>query len=303
MRDENLGENLLVFTDAISAYTHTIESLQAALLFQDQSSTQDALMRPSLLTLLNQAGFATWWISNQTTGNDGLTTTAAISNDAQQSIWLNHARREGNSASYDEALLPALDQALRDPAPNKAIFLHLIRAHLTYALRYPPQDAFFTDQEDIADQSWRGSKGKHYINTYDNAVRYNDKIVSEIIRRAQQEDGQNFVLFFSDHGQEVYDTRPMHGQDAREPTRDMLDIPFMIWFSPEYEYANPAVVAQARLSRGLPFCLNDLTHTAADLARVSFAGFDPRRSLVSAEYAPQPRIMLNGKPYDLLDKK
>ena len=236
---------ILPFTDVISSHTHTVGSLHAALLFHTLNSTLS--LEPSLLTLMNQAGFATWWISNQTANSSRGSSIALISGDAKYQIWLNRARHEGRSVIYDDVLLPALDKALRDPAPNKAIFLHMIGAHLTYALRYPPEENFFTKSDDIPDRAWRGKNGKHYINTYDNAIHFTDKVVDAVIRMVQQEEGHSLVVFFSDHGQEVYDLRPIRGQDSRNPTRNMIDIPFILWFSRAYVEANPALVTQARL--------------------------------------------------------
>ena len=44
------------------------------------------------------------------------------------------------------------------------------------------------------------------------------------------------MLFLSDHGEEVYKDRNMAGHNEAIPTKDMFDIPFMLWRSDKYKH-------------------------------------------------------------------
>lgn len=291
---------MMVFTDAASSATHTIPSLRATLLFHDHDRDKDIdiLKTRSLIGLFNDAGFETWWLSNQTASADGLTGTAVLAGDARHMRFLNRASHEGKSTSRDEVLLPALEEVLRTPARNKAIFIHLIGSHLSYGLRYTKEFARFTDTADIPDRPWRKEENKRYVNEYDNSIAYTDHIVGEIMRIVMATPGRNLALFVSDHGQEVYDTRPIRGQDARNPTRHMLDVPFVCLASDSYSAANENFVRRMREAVDKPFSLADFSQSAAELSRIGFADFNPKKSLFSPEYSPGKRVLHNGRAYD-----
>jgi heptose-I-phosphate ethanolaminephosphotransferase len=294
-------KNLIVLSDAISAATHTIPSLQSAFLFSEFAGEQSILTAPSLIGLLNDAGFSTWWLSNQTPNSEGLTGTAIIAGDAVQQRFLNYSRSEGRSTSYDEVLLKSLEEVLADTEhKNKAIFLHLIGSHLSYHLRYPDTFNYFHTEEDLPLTSWRTANDLVYINAYDNSIRYTDYIISEILDRVAHVDGSSMMVYFSDHGQEVYDSRPIRGQDAGNQSRFMVDIPFLLWFSPEYKARNADFYAAVLQRTGKPFILDRFPHTAAALCRINFAGYNPERNLFAAEYKDTPRLLSTKQLYDKL---
>ena len=126
MRDE-----LVVFEDVISPDTHTIPSLRKVLLFSELQKGDTILTSPSVLTLLNSAGFTTYWISNQAVNVEGATGVRLFAEDAKQVSFLNMARDEGRSVSYDSVLLPELEKILGSSVERKAIFIHLMGSHLT----------------------------------------------------------------------------------------------------------------------------------------------------------------------------
>lgn len=295
-----VGNGLQVFTDVVSADTHTIPSLRKTLLFNELDADKDVLARRSLIRLLRDAGFATYWVSNQTANSDGLTGTAVLAGDASDTRFLNRARHEGNSVSHDEVLLTELSRILADPAPKKAVFLHLIGSHLSYSLRYPAQFDVFTDTPQLAPAPWRNGQDVGFINAYDNSIRYTDHIVSSVMHAVDATDTRAFVVYFSDHGQEVYDTRPIRGQDARNPSRHMVEIPFVCWLSPEYRAANPDFAAEVAGARARPFSLAWFAQSGAELARVAFEGAQPRESLFDAGYTPGPRLLPNGETYEAM---
>lgn len=301
-RLEAMRGELSVFDDVISPDTHTIPSLRKVLLFSDLAEDGNILASPSLLTLFNSAGFTTYWISNQAVNVDGATGVRVFAEDAQESAFLNMARDEGRSVSYDAVLLPQLKKLLRNGVARKAIFIHLMGSHLTYALRYPPEFGVFSSTKEIPDAPYRSERNKHYINTYDNSLRYTDFIVSQIIEDVKKAGGRSFVVYFSDHGQEVYDTRPVRGQIANDPSKHMLDIPFLCWFSPEYQAANPELMRHVKDAVHKPWMTSGFVHAAAELARLSFAGWQPEKSLFSPQYKPWERRAPNGALYDSLER-
>lgn len=299
---EAMRDELVVFDDVISPDTHTIPSLRKVLLFSELQKGDTILTSPSVLTLLNSAGFTTYWISNQAVNVEGATGVRLFAEDAKQVSFLNMARDEGRSVSYDSVLLPELEKILDNSVERKAIFIHLMGSHLTYALRYPPEFGVFSSTDDIPTKPWRTESEKQYVNTYDNSIRYTDHIVSSVINAVKRKGGDAFVVYFSDHGQEVYDTRPVRGQIANDPSKHMLDIPFLCWFSPEYQRRNAEFMQRVKGAVHKPWMTSGFADAAAELARLSFGGGKPEKAPFSASYEPWVRYAPNGSRYDSLDK-
>lgn len=299
---EAMRDELAVFEDVISPDTHTIPSLRKVLLFSELQKGDTILTSPSVLTLLNSAGFTTYWISNQAVNVEGATGVRLFAEDAKQVSFLNMARDEGRSVSYDSVLLPELEKILGSSVERKAIFIHLMGSHLTYALRYPPEFGVFSSTDDIPTKPWRTESEKQYVNTYDNSIRYTDHIVSSVINAVKRKGGDAFVVYFSDHGQEVYDTRPVRGQIANDPSKHMLDIPFLCWFSPEYQRRNAEFMQRVKGAIHKPWMTSGFADAAAELARLSFGGGKPEKAPFSASYEPWVRYAPNGSRYDSLDK-
>ncbi|WP_438883943.1 sulfatase-like hydrolase/transferase, partial [Bacillus cereus group sp. BC317] len=67
------------------------------------------------------------------------------------------------------------------------------------------------------------SDGLESYNDYDNANLYNDYVVASLIKDYKATDPNGFLLYFSDHGEEVYDTPPhkTQGRNEDSPTRHM----------------------------------------------------------------------------------
>ena len=299
---EAMRDELVVFEDVISPDPHTIPSLRKVLLFSELQKGDTILTSPSVLTLLNSAGFTTYWISNQAVNVEGATGVRLFAEDAKQVSFLNMARDEGRSVSYDSVLLPELEKILGSSVERKAIFIHLMGSHLTYALRYPPEFGVFSSTDDIPTKPWRTESEKQYVNTYDNSIRYTDHIVSSVINAVKRKGGDAFVVYFSDHGQEVYDTRPVRGQIANDPSKHMLDIPFLCWISPEYQRRNAEFMQRVKGAIHKPWMTSGFADAAAELARLSFGGGKPEKAPFSASYEPWVRYAPNGSRYDSLDK-
>ena len=73
---------------------------------------------------------------------------------------------------------------------------------------------------------------KWAIATYDNATLYNDAVMGHIFDLYRNKNA--VVVYFSDHGEEIYDYRDQRGRHVSyAPSADMLrhqnEVPFVIW--------------------------------------------------------------------------
>lgn len=102
---------------------------------------------------------------------------------------------------------------------------------MRYKFRYPEEYEVFKDRKALPD--WVTPDQLTLINEYDNAVRYNDHVVSTLIERLGAAGGKTLMAYFSDHGEDVFDTPPHDfvGRNEAKPTVPMYAVPFFVWRS------------------------------------------------------------------------
>ncbi|SEE62235.1 phosphoethanolamine transferase CptA [Pseudomonas kilonensis] len=288
---DKLKDQLSVFDNVITPRPYTIEALQQVLTFADEQNPDLYLSTPSLVSMMKQAGYKTFWITNQQTMTKRNTMLTTFSQQADEQVYLNNNRNQ-NAAQYDGDVIEPFNKALADSAPRKLIVVHLLGTHMSYKYRYPPTFNKFTDRKDVP-ASLRDDQVPTY-NSYDNAVLYNDFVVSSLIKDYAKTDPNGFLLYLSDHGEDVFDSQG-HGTLGRnegKPTAPMYTIPFMAWASPKWRESHDWNFA-GDLSR--PYSSSHLIHTWADMAGLSFDELDHSKSLVSNDFKARP--LLIGNPY------
>ncbi|MFJ7793096.1 phosphoethanolamine transferase CptA [Pseudomonas sp. NPDC096950] len=289
---DKLKDQLAIFNNVITPRPYTIEALQQVLTFADEENPDLYLTTPSLVSMMKQAGYKTFWITNQQTMTKRNTMLTTFSEQADEQVYLNNNRNQ-NAAQYDGDVIEPFNKALSDPAAHKLIVVHLLGTHMSYQYRYPPTFDKFKDRTGVP----AGVKDAEVptYNSYDNAVLYNDFVVSSLIKDYAKVDPNGFLLYLSDHGEDVFDS-PGHntlGRNENKPTAPMYTIPFMAWASPKWRDTHDWNFA-ADLSR--PYSSSQLIHTWADLAGLSFDELDRSKSLVSDSFKPRPLMI--GNPYE-----
>jgi heptose-I-phosphate ethanolaminephosphotransferase len=288
---DKLKGQLSVFDNVITPRPYTIEALQQVLTFADEENPDLYLSTPSLVSMMKQAGYKTFWITNQQTMTKRNTMLTTFSQQADEQVYLNNNRNQ-NAKQYDGDVIEPFNKALADTAPRKLIVVHLLGTHMSYQYRYPPSFNKFTDRQGVP-AGVRDDQVPTY-NSYDNAVLYNDFVVSSLIKDYARTDPNGFLLYLSDHGEDVFDS-PGHatlGRNEAKPTAPMYTIPFMAWASPKWRETHDWNFT-GDLSR--PYSSAHLIHTWADMAGLSFDELDRSKSLVSDSFTVRP--LLIGNPY------
>ncbi|MGG7554813.1 phosphoethanolamine transferase CptA [Pseudomonas frederiksbergensis] len=289
---DKLKDQLAVFDNVITPRPYTIEALQQVLTFADEENPNLYLTTPSLVSMMKQAGYKTFWITNQQTMTKRNTMLTTFSEQADEQAYLNNNRNQ-NAAQYDGDVIEPFNKALADAAPRKLIVVHLLGTHMSYQYRYPPTFNKFTDRKGVPD-GVRDDQVPTY-NSYDNAVLYNDFVVSSLIKDYAKTDPNGFLLYLSDHGEDVFDSAGHNtlGRNENKPTAPMYTIPFMAWASPKWRETHDWSFAA---DLGRPYSSSQLIHTWADLAGLSFDELDRSKSLVSDSFKPRPLMI--GNPYE-----
>lgn len=282
-----LRGQLDVFENVVTPRPYTIEALEQVLTFADQNNPDLYLTTPSVVNMMHQAGYKTFWVTNQQTMTRRNTMLTVFSEQADQQVYLNHNRNQ-NARQYDDDVLAPFAEMLKDPAPRKFIVVHLLGTHMGYRYRYPEHFERFSGTEGVPD--WVEGKALDMYNEYDNAVLFNDHVVSSLIKSFSATDPNGFLVYLSDHGEGVFDAPEQHipGRNEASPTAPMYTVPFVLWRSPQWQANHPRTFKN-ELHR--LYSSSNFIHTLADLAGLSFDELDLSKSLVSREFKPHPVLI------------
>ena len=274
---------LVAYENVTSPHAGTMAVLRTLFSFYDNDANGMWYDYGDLFDILRQAGVYTAWLSNQEAsgfyGSIGRTLGertdhVAFTSPVAHSIDL--------AERYDSEVLPLLDEELRErvaePVPAAFYVIHLMGAHEEFSKRYPPEFARFMPEDEAGRGALEDASARAVRAAYDNAVLYDDAIVDEIIRRFEDKDA--LVIFISDHGEEVYDTRAQFGHgDETSPWQ--RDVPMVFWMSNVFRTNHPADVQRIEAARGNHWQSDEMIHTLLDLMHVRVADFDETKSLLA----------------------
>ncbi len=301
-----IKDELVIFNNVISPHTHTNTSLSKVLTlasFEEPERKFDG----TVVQLFNKTGFRTYWISNQKPTGIYDTEVASMARNCEEKIFVSQEIKKDKekktitntlkssfkklNSSLDEKVLVPLKIILDKKENKKFIIVHLMGTHAMYSNRYPNDFEKFTDNPKT---KFKHKKAYKNINSYDNAILYNDYIVSEIISQVKKTDTKSYVLYISDHGEDVFQTRDMTGHTETDGTKPMYDIPFLLWRSEKFKSKDTAFVYNTNRK----YITEDLLYTLSNLSDIHFNEFDSTKSIVNKHFKPKKRMILEGEEYD-----
>ncbi len=297
-RLDAIRDQLVVFNNVVSPRPYTIETLQQVLTFADQENPDLYLTKPSLMNMMKQAGYKTYWITNQQTMTKRNTMLTNFARQTDEQVYLNNSRAQ-NSREYDGNVFEPFQRILKEPGERKLVIIHLLGTHMKYEYRYPPEYERFKDRSGTAE--WVENSQLEAINSYDNAVLYNDFVVSSLIGTLAKTQPNGMLVYFADHGEDVFDS-PGHqklGRNEGRPTVPMYTVPFILWQSEKWRASHPMVI-KGKLDRR--YSTSHFIHTWSDLVGLSYDGFDSTKSLISKDFKEIPLLVGDpAAPNSLID--
>lgn len=306
LEEERKHRNLFLFNDVVASYNSTSKSMQQIMSFFNQESNQYWAKYPLFPTLFKNAGFCNILISNQEcakSANEWDCANYYLVSPQTSGYLFDWCSQDIKQWDMDMVLDNAEEVFGRIATRNLLVY-HLIGQHVGYKERCPDSDRIFV----LSDYQYRNdltTEQKTYVAHYDNATRYNDKVVAAILDQFRDKDA--IVIYLSDHGEEVYDYRDHMGRSHEpivtpERAKYQFEVPFMIWMSDKYKENHPDVVAQVERSVDRPFMIDDLPHLMLDLAGIECEWFDPTRSVINDQFnEKRKRLLLDSKQdYDVI---
>jgi lipid A ethanolaminephosphotransferase len=226
---------LVSFKDVRSCGTATAVSVPCMFsnLTRHEYDETLAKSRDGLLDVLQHAGVSVLWKENDGGCKGVCKNVPTIEIEPKQ--FPDYC--QGDSC-YDEVLLQGLDKQITDmKSGNKVVAFHLMGSHgPTYYRRYPSADRFFLP--DCPRSDIENCSNEELVNTYDNTIRYTDKVLSQLIAKLKTLESQYNVglVYLSDHGESLgamglY----LHGTPYKFAPDDQTRVPLLTWFSPQLQ--------------------------------------------------------------------
>ena len=279
---------IVAYSDVISPHSTTVEVLSELFTFCDYESDKPWYEYHNLIDVMNAAGYKTHWLSNQESSGMWGNVAQLYANRSSMHRFTRLRDSLEDSGILDEELFPLLDEALAEASSDKNFYvLHLMGGHGLYYNRYPYSFHKFK-AEDIKLQI--GERFRDIVAQYDNAIYYNDYVVSEIINRFR--DKEALVIYVPDHGEAVYDEGgSIAGHLEENPDRHMIEIPVIFWASKKFrdKYAEKWEAIEEAADR--PYRTDDLIHTIMELADVQTEEWNAEKSVINDNFdASRPRF-------------
>lgn len=288
-RLEQETKDAYVFRDVLSGAYGTVASFRRMLTPAAINNRIDDEAEPSVVMLAKAAGYKTFWISNQ---HDRFIN-ARYADEADVAHLVNTGGGRSDRM-LDEDVLPYWDAALHDPAPRKMIFVHLLGAHAHYDLRSPTSFHRFSGSTDAVTEKMIKDGRSLWVrtlrNSYDNAMLYQDFIISRLLHSFKTDvaaAGSGAFVYTPDHAEEVGHTRDFAGHSSAEPGST---VPFLVWTSQQTD-ATTKHMLESR-----PFQTDVLDWTLLDLAHIQTRQDKPQLDLFSPAFVAPTRYIDN-KPY------
>ena len=253
---KKIENELFVFKNVRTAHVLTNDAVKSMLQLIDKNGKKSTIIH-----FFKNAGFKTFWFSNQGQNHFFDNVLKRIGMLCDQSVFINRTdfRNMVHQKYFDEELLKYFQNALRDPANKKLIILHLSGSHFPLDLRYPKKFKKFSVSE-----GYRDKKKAKVVCEYDNSILYTDYVLNETISILKAEGGISCLLYLSDHGQDIYDRKDCELTSRK--TIHAYEIPFVVWVSEDYRKANLDFINLWNLN--VNFMTDKTAYSIIDLARL-----------------------------------
>lgn len=291
---------IAVFRDVISPEGATVAVLRKLFTFADAESIaagQPWYETNNLIDVMNKAGYATHWISNQESSGIWGNVAQIFANRSTTKIFTRMRESHEETTTLDEALFPLVDEAIAHASGKDFYVIHLMGGHALYYLRYPYLfTKFLKDDLAALENSYDDTK-RTEIAQYANAIYYNDFVVGSLIGKFA--DRNALVIYLPDHGEEVYDQgSQLAGHVEEHPSRYMLEVPLIIYGSPAWRETHPEKWQQICAAVQKPYMTDDMIHTLLNLLDIRTPEYDATKSLIDPSYNMQRARIVQGRDYD-----
>lgn len=295
----NLQENLVNFTDFISISSATRSSIPMMLTRKsDKDVYRYEFPEKSVISAFREAGFKTYWLSTQQKFGAFDTSTSVYAKETDEMHFLNKTGYT-NAGEYDDVLIPLFNKIVVNPEKKKLIVIHTLGSHYNYVHRYPLSFAKFKpDLSSLNNYSLQEIKYKKELrNSYDNSIVFTDYVLNNFIQILKsQTDSLSFLLYSSDHGEDLFDKKCLKSGHGLETARN-FEIAGFAWYSDEFENKFPTKVKILKQNKDRKINQTSIFPSLIDAADISIPNDSLSKSVLK-DFKNYPRLVMGGRNYD-----
>ena len=287
---------IVYFTNVVSAHSTTVASLSKIFTFCNHEAPKPWYEYNNLIDIMNAAGYKTHWLSNQESSGIWGNVAQIYAAHSDVSHYTQIRDSQEDDGRVDGELFPLVDNAIASASADKNFYVvHLMGCHLAYYNRYPYIFTKFTEKDITGNYN---DDQKEVIAQYDNAIYYNDYIVSGIIDKFRETNTDTIVIYLPDHGEAVYDEEGINGHIEENPSRHMIEVPLIMWASEKFKQNHPEKWELIQTAVHNPYMTDDMIHTVLDIADIGTVDYDPERSIINQEFNRYRPRFFDDKDYD-----
>jgi glucan phosphoethanolaminetransferase (alkaline phosphatase superfamily) len=284
--------NLVTLPDVITSVSAT--RLSVPVIISRKSATEslkDGFAEKSFITAFKEAGYKTFWLSNQASFGKFDTPVSVFAKEADVVSFLNLGSYNETS-SFDEILLDPLKNAIADHASKKLVVMHSLGSHWNYSHRYPAKfDKWLPSLYGVDKPVYTDTKIKPQLNnSYDSSILYTDWFLSQVIDTIKASGEPASMVYVADHGQTLYDNAcrlAFHGHN----TQYEFHVPAFVWYSDAYREQFPSKIEQLLRHRKAHLATENMFHTLLDLGDIRYPGERPEWSFVNGKFKQHKRYV------------
>lgn len=269
MENRKGNGELFVFQNAVT--TNDVTALVMGSVYSLDSMGINFNEYPLFPAVFKAAGFRTALYDNEYLADESLN---FMSNSTLSNLL--YDQRNTHYYEYDGDMIN--DVCFTNDSLALYIF-HLTGHHVRYDKRFPQSFAKFK----VSDYGGRYSDSqKEEIAAYDNACLYNDYIINEVIKKFEEENA--VMVYFSDHGEELYEVRDFRGHGSAKSSPDIryqLRVPLWVWLSEKYKSQHPHVIDKLCKALDLHVKTDDIPYFLIELADIDTDWMKPDRSFIT----------------------
>lgn len=285
------SDSLHIFTDVIGSSAATAGNMERILTFKEDDTTSgDGLKYPALIDLFNVAGYSTYWLSNQERAGTVSNTSSVLSRNADVITYVGADNSEDALLQrYDDALLPHFRKAFSSSEPNKFIVCHLLGSHPRYSDRFPTYRSNITPQMELSapiSRPWLNENSAQIVADYDNSIAFTDSIICEMLQAVASTKTPSVLLYFSDHGENVYDEGDYTGRGSK-----YVEVPMILYLNPAYRQQNPEIAHRLDSALSLPYSTANIIHPIMTLTGTDYPLYNPALDFLSPAFTPRTRYV------------
>ena len=277
-------DNIIKFPRAVSQSNTTHKCVPMMLTHTTPLSFNSIMYRKSIITAFKEVGYSTAVFSNQAKNHSY---TQYFSEEADNVEYL-----EGDK-HYDHNLVELLrDNLEKNKGKKQFVILHTYGSHFNYKERYPDSLSYF--KPDDASQANIKHRSE-LLNAYDNATRYTDGVIDDVINLLDATNTKAVMIYTSDHGEDIFDDereRFLHASPIS--TYYQLHVPMLAWTSEEYDAAYPEIRRNLLENYDKYIAPTQaIFHTLLDISGINTEYYDAEQSIASPSYASPRPMYLN----------